>query len=347
MINKKTTALLGLLTGTGLLLSATAMAQTHTLKVAHFVPTTAPMHTQFVQPWCEKIRQESQGRLQCEIYPAMQLGGTPPQLINQARDGVADIVFTLPGYTPGRFPLTEVFELPFYTAEQRDSSRALWDFIQENAQQEFRGVKPLITIVNGSNDLHFRNRQIRTLEDLRGVSIRGPSRLGNRLIEALGATPVGMPVTQMGESLSRGIIDGTLLPWEVVPAFRLHELVRYHAIAEGDRTMITATMVYVMNERRYNSLPDDLKRVIDNNSGQEASAWGAEVLMAGHEVGFRLAREAGNTIYTIEPAEVDRWKAASQVVTDRWIEETSRNGVDARALYERGAELIQQHSGAH
>lgn len=338
----KTLATILVIAGFGL--SSVAMAETYTLRVAHFVPTTAPMHTRFVQPWCERIEEESQGRLQCEIYPAMQLGGTPPQLINQARDGVADIVFTLPGYTPGRFPLTEMFELPFFTAEQKNSSMALWDFIQENSLHEFRGVRPLITVVNGSNDLHFRNRQVKTLEDLRGVSIRGPSRLGNRLIEALGATAVGMPVTQMGESLSRGVIDGTVLPWEVVPAFRLHELTRYHAIPAGDYTMLTSAMVFVMNERKYNGLPDDLQKVIDTNSGQQASGWGAEVLMSGHQIGFDLAQEVNNTIYEIEPEEIERWRQASQPVIDRWISENSKNGIDARELYERGQELIRQHS---
>ncbi|SFW99856.1 TRAP transporter substrate-binding protein [Marinospirillum alkaliphilum] len=341
---RKSKTLAVMLTVAGLGLSTMATAQTQTLRVAHFMPTTAPLHSRFIQPWCDRIQEESQGRLQCEIYPAMQLGGTPPQLINQARDGVADIIFTLPGYTPGRFPLTEMFELPFFTAEQKNSSMALWDFIQENSLQEFRGVKPLITVVNGSNYLHFRNRQVQTLEDLRGVSIRGPSRLGNRLIEALGATPVGMPVTQMGESLSRGIIDGTVLPWEAVPAFRLHELTRYHALTEGDYTMLTSTMVFVMNERRYNNLPDDLKKVIDNNSGQQASGWGAEVLMSGHETGMRMARDAGNTIYAIEPAEMQRWRQAGQTVIDRWIQENTSNDVNARALYERGQELIRQHS---
>ncbi len=86
-----------------------------TLKVSHFLPPSAPGHAKFIVPWCEKVELESKGELKCQIYPAMQLGGTPPQLFNQARDGVADIVWTLPGYTAGRFPISEVFELPFMT----------------------------------------------------------------------------------------------------------------------------------------------------------------------------------------------------------------------------------------
>lgn len=217
-------------------------AETITLKVAHFLPPSAPGHTKFIAPWCEKIEQESKGELKCQIYPAMQLGGTPPQLFNQARDGVADIVWTLPGYTAGRFPVTEIFELPFMTTTHSPSSMAMWDFVSENAMDEYKGVKLIGAWVNGANQLHMRDKPIRTLEDLKGLKVRAPSRLGNRLLATLGATPVGMPVPQMAESLSKGVIDGALVPWEVLPATKAHELTKYHTDTEPGRAMTTATI---------------------------------------------------------------------------------------------------------
>jgi TRAP-type C4-dicarboxylate transport system substrate-binding protein len=180
--------------------SAPVLAEEVILKVAHFLPPVSPAHTKFITPWCDKIAAESQGKMKCQIYPAMQLGGTPPQLLNQVRDGVADIVWTLPGYTPGRFPVSEVFELPFFTTTHEASSRALWDFAQKNAMSEFEGTKPIAIWVNGPNVLHFRDKQVKTLEDLKGMKVRAPSRLGTKLLGALGATPVGMPVPQMAES---------------------------------------------------------------------------------------------------------------------------------------------------
>ncbi len=127
-------------------LAATAMmssaqAQEVVLKVAHFLPPMSTMHSRFIVPWCDKIEAESKGRMKCQIYPAMQLGGTPPQLLSQVRDGVADIVWTISGYTPGRFPISEVFELPFMTTTHEASARAVWDFIDEHAASEFEGVK--------------------------------------------------------------------------------------------------------------------------------------------------------------------------------------------------------------
>src|SRR5512144_1193560 len=118
-------------------------AQEVVLKVHHFVGPNATAHTQLLGPWCEKINKESAGKLKCQIYPAMQLGGTPPQLFDQARDGVADIVWTLPTYQAGRFTKSEVFELPFMAKSSETGSPAFWEFVQKNAQDEFKGVKVL------------------------------------------------------------------------------------------------------------------------------------------------------------------------------------------------------------
>jgi len=92
-----------------------ASAQTVTLKVHHFLPSNSTVQRLLIEPWCEKISTESSGRLKCQLYPSMQLGGSPPQLFDQARDGIADIVWTIPTYQAGRFTKSEVFELPFMT----------------------------------------------------------------------------------------------------------------------------------------------------------------------------------------------------------------------------------------
>src|SRR5690625_3220494 len=147
------------------LFAAAAQAETITLKVAHFLPPSAPGHKDFIVPWCDKVEQESEGELKCEIYPAMQLGGTPPQLFNQARDGIADIVWTLPGYTAGRFPVTEVFGLPFITTTHVPPSKAMWEFVQDNGMDEYRGGRLIGTWVNAANPLHIRRTPLGTLDD--------------------------------------------------------------------------------------------------------------------------------------------------------------------------------------
>lgn len=326
------------------LMPATVMAEEVVLKVAHFLPPVSPAHTKFISPWCDKIAAESQGKMKCQIYPAMQLGGTPPQLLNQVRDGVADIVWTLPGYTPGRFPVSEVFELPFITTTHEPSSRAMWDFVQKNAMSEFAGVKPIATWVNGPNVLHFRTKEVKTLDDLKGMKIRAPSRLGNKLLAALGATPVGMPVPQMAESLSKGVIEGALIPWEVVPATKTHELTKFHAESAGEKAMTTATMIFVMNQKKYDSLSPELKKVIDDNSGRETSAW-VSAQFKGADAGGREATVArGNSVYQISADEMAKWEAATQSVTEEWIKEVSSKGADGKKLHDEVVALVKQYA---
>ncbi len=335
-----------------LLLPALAQAEPVVLKVSHFLPAVSWVHKQMIVPWCDKIAAESKGEIKCQLYPAMQLGGTPPQLLSQVRDGVADIVWTLPGYTPGRFPTTEVFELPFFTTAPEASSRAMWDFAMgdaakgkpANASKEFTGTKPIAMWVNGPNVLHFRNKQVTTLADLKGLKVRAPSRLGNKTLAALGTVPVGMPVTQMAESVSKGVIDGALVPWEVVPATKLHELVKYHAEYPANNTLTTATMIFTMNKAKYDGLSPAQKKVIDNNSGRETSAWFAKVMSEGDAAGRKAAVARGNTVYQIAATEIANWRKATQPVTREWIKEVTANGMNGQQLHDQAATLVKQYS---
>lgn len=300
-------------------LMSAAHAQEVVLKVAHFLPPMSTMHSKFIVPWCDKIEAESKGRMKCQIYPSMQLGGTPPQLLNQVRDGVADIVWTIPGYTAGRFPISEVFELPFFTTTHEASSRALWDFIDENAASEFTGLKRIANWIVGPYIIHLRDKDLQKQEDFSGMKIRAPSRLGNRMLTLLGATPVGMPVPQISEALSRGVIDAAIVPWEVVPATKTHELTKYHVEVSGGYSLTTATSIYVMNQSKYDSLPADLKKVIDDNSGPDTSAWVAAEFKAADEGGRSAATGRGNQVRQIPVEEVARWKQTTQPLVEEWI----------------------------
>src|SRR5688500_5672906 len=171
-----------------------AAAQDITLKVHHFWPPQAMPPTMMLQPFCDKIAADSNNKMKCQVFPAMQLGGTPPQLIDQAKDGVVDIAFTLPGYTAGRFPIMEVFELPFMTNSAEAGAKAAWDFYGKYGQKEFPGIKPLMFSIHDEGYLHTRTKQIKTMADLRGLKFRAPTRMTNKLLASLGATPVAMPL---------------------------------------------------------------------------------------------------------------------------------------------------------
>jgi TRAP-type C4-dicarboxylate transport system substrate-binding protein len=325
-------------------LSSLAPAQEITLKVHHFLSALSPAHTKLITPWCDKIARESGGKMKCQIYPSMQLGGSPPQLYDQVKDGVADVVWTLPSYNAGRFPTVEAFELPFMTIITEGTSRALWHYADQQAKAEFRDVRPLAFHVHGPGYIHMRDKPIRTLADMKGVKVRAPTRLTNKLIAAMGATPVGMPVPQVPEALSRGVIDGAVIPWEVVPAVRVHELAKHHTETDPKLpALYTSAFILAMNPARYESLPAELKRVIDANSGAELSALAGRVILEADGPGRKLAQERGNQFHMLAAAELENWRRLAQSVQDEWIKEMAGKGRDGTALIKAAQGLIAQH----
>jgi TRAP-type C4-dicarboxylate transport system substrate-binding protein len=231
--------------------ASSARAADVTLKLHHFLPAVSNPHTKFLVPWAKKIEADSGARIKIDVYPSMQLGGTPPQLYDQAKDGVADIVWTLPGNTPGRFPSTEVFELPFVPSRfALTNSQACMDYAQTYLADETRDVKLLCFWAHDHGLIHA-GRQVKTMEDLKGLKLRFPTRLAGEALKALGASAIGMPIPQVPESLAQRVIDGCVVPWEVVPAIKVHELVNYHTDSPGSPTLYTATFFLVMNKAKY------------------------------------------------------------------------------------------------
>lgn len=323
---------------------ASAQAQEVTLRVHHFLPPQAPVPNNFITPWAEKVEKESDGRIKVEVYPAMQLGGKPPALYDQAKDGVVDIVWTLPGYTPGRFPGTEAFELPFMPAKAEATSQAAWDFYEKYLQDEFKDTHMIAAHVHGPGLLHVKGDGVQKLEDMQGLKLRGPTRQTTALLEKLGATAIGMPVPAMPEALSKGVIDGTVIPWEVTAPLKVSELVDTHTDFDSDRGLYTAFFVFTMNKDRYDSLPDDLKAVIDANSGRETSKWVGRVMDEGDAPGIAIAEKSGNRIFKLPPEEVARWKEAAAPVVDAWIEDVSTKGYDGAVMVEDAKALIAKYA---
>ncbi len=335
--------LLGLLLGP--LAAKPGQAQEVTLRIHHFLPTTSTTHKGFIEPWARTVEAQSGGRIKIDIYPSMQLGGKAPALYDQARDGVVDIVWTLPGYTAGRFPLIEVFELPFMAASAEATSQAAHEFYKKYARQVFKDVHPLLVHVHAPGALHLRGKPVKTLEDLRGLKLRAPTRLTNAALQALGAAPVGMPVPAVPESLSRGVIDGAALPYEVTLPLKVHELTSSHTEIGGERGLYTAVFLFAMNRERYESLPADLRQIIDSNSGTVLAKKIGKLWDDAEAPGRKAAADLGDAFYTIEGAELERWKAATASVTRDWIAETDKAGNDGQALIDDARALIARYAG--
>jgi len=330
--------------GVGAFLAGSSAAQEVVLKVHHFWPPGAMGPTNHLGPWCEKIARESNNRLKCQIFPAMQLGGTPPQLIDQVRDGVADIVWTLPGYTAGRYPIMEVFELPFMTNSAEAASSAAWDYYNKYAVREFAGIKPLAFHVHDQGYVHTRDRQIKTLADFKGLKLRAPTRQTNRMLAAFGATPVAMPLPAVTEAMSKGVIDGFVLPWEVIPSVKLQEMVKFHT--ETDPAMpalYTAEFIFAMNPKKYDSLPPDLKAVIDRNSGAALSRELGALWDRSKPPARKTAVDRGNTFYVVPTTELSQWERATRVLYADWINEMNKRGLNGNEMLTDARALIAKY----
>ena len=321
-----------------------AQAQEVTLKVHHFLSAQTFIHTGVFEPWCAKLGKESNNRIKCQLYPAMQLGGTPPQLFDQAKDGIADIVWTVPSYQAGRFVKSEVFELPFMTKTAEGGSRAFWEYLQRYSLDEFKGTRILFAHVHDGAELHFASKQVKSLEDLKGLKVRAPTRIGTRMIAALGMTPIQMPTPQVPESIAKGVVDGASLPWEVVPALKVNEVTKSHTeTGQNQRKMSNTIFVVAMNEAKYNSLPADLKKVIDANSGAEASVWAGKVWDSTIAPGRKSATDRGNTVNVLTPAEYARWVKATDSVAQDWVKDVSAKGNDGNKLLDAAKTLLNQY----
>ena len=235
------------------------------LRFAHFMPPVTWQHTDLFTGWAEAVKEASGGEVEVTIFPAQTLGKAPAGYDN-AKNGVADLAWTLQGYTAGRFPLTQVIELPglFETAEV--GSCALQKLYDSGAlDEEYGETKPIFMHVHAPGHIHSKDKPVTSLADLKGMKIRRPTAVIGTLLEELGAEPVGMPAPTIYENLEKGVIDGYMLPWEALPGFRLTELTEHHT----EFGFYSSAFIVTMNQAKYDSLSDAGKAAIDENTGMK------------------------------------------------------------------------------
>lgn len=321
-----------------------AQAQEVRLRLHHFLAQQSTVPAQILDPWADAIEAASDGRIKIDRFPAMQLGGTPAELIDQVQDGVADIIWTVVGYTPGRFPRSEVFELPFMVGDAAAASYAYWTMFDRHMRAaDFADYHVLGTWVHGPGLIHA-NRDIATPDDLAGLKIRGGSRMVTELLTLLGAEAVGMPAPAVPESLSRGVIDGATLPWEVTPSLRVAELVDHHTEFEGP-ALYNLTFVLAMNADVYADLPDDLRAIIDAHSGLEFSVASGRLQQAADAPARQIAVDAGNMIRTIPQEEAALWAQMAQPIYADWVADMAARGIDGQALIDEARALMAEFDG--
>ena len=338
--------LAALATGAIALASASStFAQEYTFKLHHLLSAKAPAHTKMLVPWAEAVEKNSGGKVKIEIFPAMSLGGKPPELIQQARDGVVDIVWTVNGYTPGLFPRTEVFELPgVYTNDTVAANLAMYDMFESDLKQEYKGVEVMWLHVHGGQAIMMVDKEVRSPADMAGTKMRIPTRTGAWVIEALGASPLATPVPEVPTALSKKTIDGTLLPWEIIPPLKLQNQINYFIEGHNKTRLGTTSFQVSMNKARWDGLPADIQKAFRDASGRDW--WGkvGEYWRDSEDFGIGLAVKAGKKHITLSEAETKVFLDTVEPVVDKWIEEVNGKGIDGAALVAKARELSAKNA---
>ena len=325
--------------------AAPVSAQEFNFKLHHVLPAKATPQTKMLEPWAKQVEENSGGRVKIEIFPSMSLGGKPPELIQQARDGVVDIIWTVNGYTPGVFPRTEVFELPFvFVNDPRAANLAMHEMFESDFKQEYQGVEVMFLHVHAGQAIQMVDKEVRKPSDLAGMKMRIPTRTGAWIIEALGASPVGMPVPDLPQALSKKVVDGAFIPWEIIAPLKLQDQTKYDIEGHNKARFGTTTFQVSMNKARWDSLPADIQKAFKDASGEDW--WGkvGDIWRASDDAGIELAVAAGNEHITLTEVETEAFRVATEPVVERWIKEVAEKGIDGAALVAKARELIAKHS---
>jgi TRAP-type C4-dicarboxylate transport system substrate-binding protein len=274
------------------------------------------------------VAKRSNNQLTIKMYPAMQLGGKPPELYRQAVQGISDIVFTLPGYTSADFPMMALTELPGTATSADDGTKKLWANFDKFLARDFKETKVLMLWNSDSASLMSKTKPIKTLEDMKGMKIRTPSAAQTAQLEALGATPIDMPAPAIYNNLDRGVIDASMIPMSAGLDFKLIEVARYFTI---DAPLGRSPFLVTMNKAKYDGLPANLKKVMDDTSGLPLSLKGAATYDKKNHEAIDAAKK-GKEVISLSKQEFQRWQAAFKPMIEKTVEAGEKAGLPAKAL---------------
>ena len=314
--------------------------QKYEMKLAYFVGDQHAM-SQWLIKWSEQLEKGSGGRLVVKRFPSAQMGPTPGHY-DFARTGQADVSWFLHGGTPGRFPLTEIINLPFMAGSAEIGTKVLNDsqLRAKYLDAEHKGIKVLMLFTHQPGGPHTTKKAIRKLDDFKGMRIRFASPTVRDLVQALGATPVGVPPTEISEQMQKGTIDGAFMDYGGVGiAFKLGGIVKYS----------TELYAYVtsfglgMNEDFWAKLPPDLKKLVaDSVTGKEkevGQAWDSLDVP-----GKKAVMDGGGEAIRFSAAETAKVRKIGAEVSEAKIKEYEGKGLPGRAIYNEMRALAAKHA---
>ncbi|MBW2066863.1 MAG: TRAP transporter substrate-binding protein [Deltaproteobacteria bacterium] len=312
------------------------------LTFMHYFPANHFVHTKIVQPWTELLEKESRGQVKFTLYPAAALA-KPPDFFDAVVAGSVDIVIGYSGYTPGRFPISDVSGLPFmgYTSDMCASKTfmELWKTVPE-IRKEWRAVKILWFGTEPPSQLHTAKQPVRTLKDMKGLKIK----IGGRpapYLKSLGATPIAMASPEVYDALAKGVIDGAIYPWEAIQGWKLGDLVYYHTVLN----FYANPFFVAMNQEKWNSLPTDLHKLFDKYAGDYGTElWAREWDKGNNKALEWLKKDPKHEIITLSDSELERARQLEKPHYDAWKKVAKKKGVDGEAVLKKVRELAWKYA---
>ncbi len=323
-----------------------ATASETTLKVHHFLGEESLPHRSLIAPWARQVEKESNGRIKVEIYPSMALGGKAPELVDQVRKGVVDIIWTAAAYTPGAFPRSEVFTLPLvHEGDPVATNLAIMSSVDDELADDYEGVHPLLVHVQAGHALHLGARQVKNLEDLKGMVIRPAGRgTGLWIVEALGAEASKKRHPKLPKALQERQLDGAFMSFQLADTMGVIDAVTSHTLLDENGYFGTSLYLFLMNKARYESLPADLREIIDRNSGAGLARKAGSAWDTAESAAIAVARAKGNhfnTLLTSQPAVQE----ALQQVLVRWARNMNAQRLDGLRLIKQARRAIARSHG--
>lgn len=313
----------------------------HNLIVSHFQPANQPVQSVTLEGLASDLYEQTDGRITMEFYPSNTLGDAGSQY-DMAVTGEADIALSVFGYSPGRFPLMTIMEMPFLTESSEHASEILMNLYEEfpEMQEELSDTHPIFLYAGEPAQLVSKDIKINSPEDMRGLRVRSPSPIGNEILEALGATPISMPMGDVYESLERGVIDAAMVPYETLYAYSLFEVIDYITVGNFSSTPFFS----VMNKETYNSFSEEDQQTLNELTGMKLSKQIGRIHDEDGRVGLEKALDRDVELIELEEDELAPWEEALKPMVESWIDQRTAEGFPAQEIYDRAMELKEELS---
>jgi TRAP-type C4-dicarboxylate transport system substrate-binding protein len=297
----------------------------------HPFPAEHHLVVNVLQPWMDDVTEQTDGTVTFDVQPGGALTG-PPDAYEHPAAGVTDMGWALHGYTPGRFPLTEVVELPFLFDSAVQGTETLWDLYEEHdaLQEEYSDTHVLALWTHDVGDLFTTEQPVRSASDVAGLNIRTPAPMQNNLIEALGGSAVGMPAPELYDALDRGVIDGLMIGHSGIPTFSLEEVLG--TVTRGN--FFVGSMFLVMNTQTWESMSPAQQAVFDETANRTLSIALAEDMDRVGEEAASQFEAWGFEITELDDAALEEWRAATEQVPQQWID-AQAEGTPAQEMYDQ------------